>query len=635
MDALPLLAVAALAAAFAGSAFFGAFHDFSQWGALLLIVVPLAGAALLLRPVELGRHGVLALAGLALLLAWSALSTLWAPSVDPAWTETNRVALYLATFLLAVLAVRTRRQAAVVMALVTAGGCVIALYLLTRMVGGSGAELVVGFRLGEPVGYVNGEAGFLLVAFWPLVALAERPLAAPLRAAALAGAAVVAELLELTQSRSLILALALSAIALLAFVPGRLTRAWALAVVAAAVAAAMPWLLEVYAQKGELGRTLPTETVVRSAALAILVSALACGAAWGAGGRLAARAGRGMAVTALAVALVGAGLGLAIASGDPLDRIGSGYREFVEQRPEPAGSQRFTGGGGSRHDLWRVAGLQFRDHPLNGVGAGNYASTYYRERRTEAQARQPHSLWMQALGELGLVGLGLLLLFAGAVSAAGLGRPARRAPGAVWIQVAAAGAFLAWLAQASVDWDFALPGLTGTAMLCGAVLVATARSAPLRPAAPRGRTTAQRALTAGGVVVLLAALASTAVQYGADRYRERGASKLASDPAAARSDARRSLRLNPANTAARYLEAAALARANDYRGTRAALARASRREPFNYVPWRLLGDAARRRGDLRRAARAYARAIRLNPRDRELKLLARQLTTDRARGATE
>ena len=54
---------------------------------------------------------------------------------------------------------------------------------------------------------------------------------------------------------------------------------------------------------------------------------------------------------------------------------------------------------------------QFADDPLKGIGAGNYDRTYFLERRTTEDIRQAHSIELQTLGELGLVG-GLLLALA-------------------------------------------------------------------------------------------------------------------------------------------------------------------------------------------------------------------------------
>ena len=60
------------------------------------------------------------------------------------------------------------------------------------------------------------------------------------------------------------------------------------------------------------------------------------------------------------------------------------------------------------------------------MGAGNYQPGYYLHRRTTEEIQQPHSLELQTLAELGLVGALLLAAFLIAV-AIGFVRTARAA----------------------------------------------------------------------------------------------------------------------------------------------------------------------------------------------------------------
>ena len=56
------------------------------------------------------------------------------------------------------------------------------------MLAGSAEELFLAGRLNEPLGYVNGQAGYLLLGVWPLIAAAERAKRPLIGAAGLAGA---------------------------------------------------------------------------------------------------------------------------------------------------------------------------------------------------------------------------------------------------------------------------------------------------------------------------------------------------------------------------------------------------------------------------------------------------------------
>ena len=102
-------------------------------------------------------------------------------------------------------------------------------------------------------------------------------------------------------------------------------------------------------------------------------------------------------------------------------------------------------------------------HAVAGIGAGGYDKPYFAQRTTAEDIRQPHSLPLEVLAELGIAGA--LLLAAGlALIATGAWRRIRaglREP----VVVAALGVVTAWFVHTSVDWMHLLPGLTGVALL--------------------------------------------------------------------------------------------------------------------------------------------------------------------------
>src|SRR3954449_10903310 len=117
--------------------------------------------------------------------------------------------------------------------------------------------------------------------------------------------------------------------------------------------------------------------------------------------------------------------------------------------------------------------IEFRSDRLRGVGAGNYEPDYWASRRPSGDIQQPHSLELQTLAELGLVGAALLATFLAAV---GWGfvrttRAAARHRTARTLAVAAGGVFAGWLIQTSADWLHLLPGLTAIALAAGAALL--------------------------------------------------------------------------------------------------------------------------------------------------------------------
>ena len=245
---------------------------------------------------------------------------------------------------------------------------------------------------------------------------------------------MLASLVLLTDSRGTAFAFGASALVLLALVPGRNRRAWLLLAVIAALAVAWGPLTEVtqvlpprhFAPPGRDDRTGGQWASGVSAVIGI-VWGLASGAVAALRARRAT-VGNGLHRTssAILIGIVVIGMvGAAIAIKHPVRKISDQYKAFTSLEKVQTGI-RFTSGGGNRYDYWRIAWRQFTDHPLEGVGAGNFDRTYFLERRTNEDVRQAHSIELQTLGETGLVGALALAAFLVAVFA-GLWRRARAA----------------------------------------------------------------------------------------------------------------------------------------------------------------------------------------------------------------
>lgn len=622
---LTVIAVAQ-AALFGLSPLFAGFYGFSTWGLLSLATFAILTALLFVSPVRLGGTARWALSGLLLLAVWSALSLLWAPSKDAAWTEVNRVGFYLVTFVVGVAVIRTRRVAWMVVGTLCVSATVVVAYVLIHLLAGTGQQLFIEYRLHGPLGYVNGQAAFMLLAFWPFVAVAERARPPVLAGAGALMAVATLGLVALTQSRAIAPALFISTLAILGCAPGRLRRAWLLLLIAGCAGAALPSVLDVYASRvGTSPNGGPTDTVLRDAALWVLLAAGFAGIAWGVVTAILPRIHAPrlrIPAAVLAVFIAASAVVLLLTQIDHLGpRLKSEYHDFVELRVNPNTTQRFTSGGGFRYDLWRIAIRQFESSPLEGVGAGNYVSTFFLERHQPQSVRQPHSIELQVLGELGVVGLAALLVFLTGVLSVLVRQRAktigRQDPGLV---VACGGVFVAWLVDGSVDWVYNLPGITGMALVCGSVLTAENDGNWRDDGSPRAGLDVF--LRAAGIAVLALLAASVGRQFAADWYTEKSQASLASNPEKSYREAAQALSLNASRMDAYYLQAAALARRNDYDGARSKLLAASRREPFNYVPWALLGDLATRRGDRSQATIYYRQASRRNPYDVGLKDLA-------------
>jgi hypothetical protein len=124
-----------------------------------------------------------------------------------------------------------------------------------------------------------------------------------------------------------------------------------------------------------------------------------------------------------------------------------------------------------RIDNWRVARDAAEAHPLKGTGAGTFRLTWDQHRRPPpVKVNDGHSLYLETLSELGVVGLALVVIALGTILVGGLlklGGPERHAHGAL----VAAGTMLAL--HAGVDWDWEMPVLFVWLFGAGGVVLAS------------------------------------------------------------------------------------------------------------------------------------------------------------------
>jgi hypothetical protein len=436
-------------------------------------------------------------------------------------------------------------------------------------------------------------------------------------------------------------------ILVVALAPGRTRRVYCLLVVAGGVALAAPDLLRVY---DDAAGGAVAAGISHTAARAALLAALGAGLAWGllvaSWQIVASRPDRARSLGVLGSWLLAIPVVVALAlSAGFAHRIGTEasdqWHAFVHvgERGEsttpssPSTSHsRLLSGAGNRYDYWRIAWEDWKSHPLGGVGAGNYARSYFEKRSTTEDVEQPHSLELQTLSELGLVGMLPLGAFIAGIGwgAVRMRRNASRSPLFRALMVGGLGTFTAWLVQASVDWMQLLPGLTAIALVAAVAVVWPRRrpaSAPdaVRGSRLRGVLGGRPALALGAsaiVVTLIVAGASLSRQGLADLFRSRAQGDLDTNRTAALTNANRSLDIDADSVQAYYVKAAALARFDQARAAETALAIALRREPGNFVTWVLLGDIAAREGRLEVANRYYSHALVLNPLNSTLRELA-------------
>jgi O-antigen ligase len=137
------------------------------------------------------------------------------------------------------------------------------------------------------------------------------------------------------------------------------------------------------------------------------------------------------------------------------------YDRFVEGRSISSKGDlrnRLTDpGNNGRLDGWRVARDGFRDAQLKGHGAATYEIQWARNRPTSFTVIDAHSLYLETLAELGLVGMALLAIALVSILVAVVRcvrGPSRSHYAALALLVCV------WLVHAGIDWDWEMPVVT-------------------------------------------------------------------------------------------------------------------------------------------------------------------------------
>jgi hypothetical protein len=447
----------------------GAYYAETYAGMLAFLAVALGVTAVVSRHPFAGWSTELAVAGIALglLVVWTWFSSEWSDAPQRALFESQRTALYLLALLVFGAYVRRRGGlATVVTGLAAAILAVCIAALATRLYPDvfTVSSTLSPQRLSFPISYWNALGLFAAIGVVLLLHVsADLRTLAVVRAIAAAGIPAAAATIYFTFSRGATGAVALGVAAYVVLARPRGIVSAALAVAPATVFA----LREAYAAD-LLGTTRATSAAAAAQGHDVAVAlALAC--AFAGVVRLAlipldkrfdrlpplSREGRRMLlVGAVAAVLLG---GVVAVAADLPGRVDSAYQSFT--KPEAGGDartrfQQVTLSG--RQDHWDVALGYYRSHRLTGVGAGTYETQWLRSRPGVGVTDQAHSLYIETLSELGLVGVGLLVAALLAMFW-GLLRRARGSRRPIFAAVFAA--LLMWAVHAGVDWDWELPAV--------------------------------------------------------------------------------------------------------------------------------------------------------------------------------
>ena len=456
-----LLLLPVVLAFFSGAFFEGARLIAAICAWALLALAALAVPGLPLPGAKPARAALVALAGLA---AWTWIAASWSSSPAGADQELELALLYLPALAAGAIAWTDRRAARMVEPALAAGALIVIGYGLSgRLLPGVvhlHATARAGGRLEQPMTYWNATGALAAIGLVLCARVAgdvTRPRA--LRIAAAAAAAPLGMGAYLSFSRGAIACLLAGLAALVAFDRSRAQlRAALIALGAGALAGAAA------APFGAVRALHPGHATAEGLAVLALLAVTAAGAAL-----LQARAGERRSPlrlgTAPVVAVVVA-LALLPYAAVVIAERGGPSRDAAFG----ATNARLSDVGTHRLSYWRVAVDVAADHPIAGAGPGAFAVEWLRRRTIDERVRNAHSLELQTLADLGLVGLALL---AGVLAATALA--ARRVLGADRALAAGpAAAALTWALHAGLDWDWEMPAVTLVAVALAGLLLCRA-----------------------------------------------------------------------------------------------------------------------------------------------------------------
>jgi O-antigen ligase len=158
-------------------------------------------------------------------------------------------------------------------------------------------------------------------------------------------------------------------------------------------------------------------------------------------------------------------------------------------------------GNDGRLDMWRVAWQQFQREPMLGRGAGTFGNTWAQYRPNNAFVVDAHSLYMETLDELGIVGFVLLV----AVIAMFLIRAAMMARGPTRsLYTVVFTMIVIWALHAGIDWDWEMPVVTLPVFALGGLMLARPISGYGQPPSALSELRLYRRTVVGVAFLLLA-----------------------------------------------------------------------------------------------------------------------------------
>jgi hypothetical protein len=560
-----------------------------------------------------------ALAAVGLLAAfdiWILVSIGWASDAERALAQFNQVALYVAVLAIGVVLGRLVPGRVLVagVALALSGVAVVA--LVSRcfpstfgLQPGSTILSALKSRLSFPLGYWNG-LGIAVALAYPLLfsimvsrrsrlesALAAMPLP------------ILAAVMYLTSSRGAFVAAGVAVLTFALLTPKKWPVLAAFIVACGAGAVAVGVLVPKNALVDGDVNTAQGVEQGHHAALWIGIASIVTAFVWAGlaevGRRLPSPSRRIGQATAAALVLI---VLVAIVLAHPIAKFDAfkSNAAIANTHGSTTTNHLLNSSGSGRWQFWSAAISEFQAHPLKGGGAGSWGAWWLQHGTLPGVFTEyAHSLYLEALGELGIVGL-LLLVAAVLVALVGAVRSALVLQSSEIAAAAACG--IAFFAAAAYDWVWQLAGVAvvGVGMLGFAL-----------GALPSTRSSALGRLGVLRPALALVAVAAIIPQYvvlaTGSHIRNSQAAFKAEDGPRARSEALAAKAIEPW-AASPYLQLGLISEAEgNYSAAARWLDDAISRSKRDWSLWLTAARIEVENGNARSAVRDLAEAKRLNP----------------------
>jgi hypothetical protein len=277
-----------------------------------------------------------------------------------------------------------------------------------------------------------------------------------------------------------------------------------------------------------------------------------------------------------------------------------------------------TSGGNGRWQFWSAAFDQFESEPLLGGGAGSYAAWWAEHGTLAYFTRNAHSLFLETMGELGLVGLLLLLASVGTGLVVAV-RRTRAAPTEDKPAVAAlAATFFAFVLVVATDWAWDLTVIAVVGIACLGLLVGPATLFPERTAPqPFSLRRARRGWGWRGLAVagMLALVVAQALPLLTERrIRDSQTALKDGDADRALSLAREARDFQPWAASAHLQIGLVQEHEGELTAADDSVMEAIDRDPSDWQLWAVASRIEQAQGDLDAARNSFDRARELNPR---------------------